>query len=126
MNLYHLLYVGIGGAIGSIARYIAIKGIDERMQSMFPFGTFLVNVAGSLILGFVFGFTMTRTRGAEELRLFIGTGICGGFTTFSTFAFENFLLIHEKPLFPALYVGFSVLLGVTAAALGYWAGKSIA
>jgi CrcB protein len=126
MNFYHVLYVGIGGALGSIARYLTIKGIDEKIQSQFPYGTLTVNLVGSLILGFVFGLTMHRQRGADEIRLFIGTGICGGFTTFSTFSLENFLLIHEKPLFSVLYIGFSVILGLAAAALGFFAGKSFA
>jgi CrcB protein len=126
MNFYHVLYVGIGGALGSIARYLAIKGIDEKIQSQFPYGTLTVNLLGSLILGFIFGLTMSRSRGAEEIRLFIGTGICGGFTTFSTFALENFMLIHEKPLFSALYIGLSVFLGLPAVGLGFFAGKSIA
>jgi CrcB protein len=126
MNFYHLLYVGIGGAMGSVARFIAIKSIDEKMNSAFPFGTLTVNVVGSLVLGFVFGLVMARPGSRDDLRLFVGPGICGGFTTFSTFALENFFLIHQKPLFSLLYIVFSVLFGVLAGALGYWAGKSIA
>jgi fluoride exporter len=125
MNFYHVLYVGIGGAIGSIARYLAIKGIDEKLHSPFPYGTLTVNVIGSVILGFILGLVMNRPDARDELRLFVGTGICGGFTTFSTFALENFFLVHQKPLTSAIYIGLSVLLGVTAGALGYWAGKSI-
>lgn len=126
MNFYHVLYVGIGGALGSIARYLAVKGIDEKIQSQFPYGTLTVNLVGSLILGFILGLTMNRPRGSEEIRLLLGTGLCGGFTTFSTFALENFMLIHEKPLFSALYIGLSVILGLFAAALGFFAGKSLA
>jgi CrcB protein len=125
MNLYAIMYVGLGGAIGSIARYITVKSIDERISSSFPFGTITVNITGSLILGFLYGLSMRKPEIGQNWRLFIGTGICGGFTTFSAFALENFNLLPQKGLLALIYIIASLVLGILAVAGGYWIGKSI-
>ena len=125
MNIYHLLAVGIGGLIGSVGRYIASKSIDEKMASLFPSGTLAVNIIGSLVLGILYGISLKRLDLAEHWRLFIGTGICGGFTTFSAFALENFVLLHEKPAIAVLYIAATLIAGLLAVALGVFLGRAL-
>src|SRR5687768_13096250 len=125
MNSYSILYVGLGGALGSIARFITVKSIDERIASSFPLGTFTVNITGSFILGLLFALTMKRPELSENWRLFMGTGVCGGFTTFSAFALENFNLFPHKSGMAVVYITASLVLGILAVAGGYWLGKSI-
>lgn len=124
MNIYHLLAVGIGGLIGSVGRYLASRSIDEKVTSLFPFGTLAVNIIGSLILGFLYGLTLKRIDLAEHWRLFIGTGICGGFTTFSAFALENFTLLHQKPVVAVIYIASTLIIGLIAVALGVFLGRA--
>lgn len=87
-----LLIVGIGGFLGSVARHLFntwLKG------SAFPLATFLVNGLGSFIIGVVLGYWLKTTTPSDNWRLFLATGICGGFTTFSAFAFENLTLLRN-------------------------------
>ena len=125
MNFYHILAVGLGGLIGSIGRYLAGKGIDEKVGSLFPFGTLTVNVIGSLMLGLLYGLALKRADLAEHWRLFIGTGICGGFTTFSAFALENFVLLHQKPATAILYIISTLIVGLLAVGAGVFIGRAL-
>ncbi|MBS1569895.1 MAG: fluoride efflux transporter CrcB [Bacteroidetes bacterium] len=115
------LIVGLGGFLGSVARYLASTQLTRLFPATFPWGTFAVNVIGSLIIGLVFGFSQRYNWASPEWRLFLATGFCGGFTTFSTFAYENLQLIQSGNygLF-ALYATASVVLCIAGAALGYF------
>lgn len=116
-----LLVVAVGGAVGSLARF----GVSELMphgRAALPVGTLLVNVAGSLLLGVLVG---ARPE-ARWLRPFVGTGVLGGFTTFSAFALETDRLVDRAPWVALLYVGLSVLLGLGAAWLGLRLGRRAA
>ena len=108
--LKEVLLIGLGGFIGSVARYYISKmNLSVDLFSI-PFGTLLVNVLGSLILGFLTGIVVKSPILTVEWRLFLMVGICGGFTTFSTFTNENLMLIHNGQfLSAALYTvsGFS-------------------
>lgn len=88
------LLVGIGGFIGGIGRYLATAYVSRLIQSPFPLGTFLVNVVGCLLIGIFFGLSERFSWMSGEWRIFLTTGLCGGFTTFSAFAYENVRLLQ--------------------------------
>jgi len=118
--LKHILLIGSGGFIGSVARYYVSKlNLIVDFFSI-PLGTLLVNVSGSFILGFLTGIAVKSPVMTMELRLFLMVGICGGFTTFSTFTNENLSLLHNGQFLSVfLYTGLSILLGFLAVYLGY-------
>ena len=116
----NILLVGLGGFIGSVARY-KLGGwvLHLTVQEKFHFGTFAVNVVGCLIAGVLAGLVEKHELFNAETRLFLFTGLLGGFTTFSAFGLETmFLLRRGEPWVAAIYAGASVLLGVTAVWLG--------
>ena len=115
-----VLLVFLGGGVGSALRYGAGLAVAS---TTFPYATFAVNAIGSLAIG-LFGGWAARFGWSEALRLSLTVGLCGGFTTFSTFSKESLALIEggRYGLF-ALYVIGSVALGITAAALGFWMVK---
>jgi fluoride exporter len=127
MNIFNILLVGAGGCLGSVARYVTVVSIDKRLNGVFPYGTLAVNVLGSFLLGFVMAMLVRKTGShLQEWKLFLGTGFCGGFTTFSAFAAENVGLFQQK--FPAtaiLYIAGSVLLGLLAVWLGFAMARNI-
>jgi fluoride exporter len=124
MNLYKLLAVGLGGSVGSISRYVISRAVDKRLELLVPYGTLVVNVVGSFILGLVFSLTLKGTDDREIWRLLLGVGFCGGFTTFSSFALENFLLLQQKQAGEfILYTTFSFALCLGGVALGVWLGN---
>jgi CrcB protein len=125
MTVYNMLAVGLGGFLGSILRFVAVKTIDEYLQRNFFFGTLSVNILGSFILGVLVGIGLKRADLSEQARLFIGVGFCGGFTTFSAFALENVDLLNGKHLGTlALYISVSVAAGILAMFAGIWIGRS--
>lgn len=116
----NILLVGFGGMIGSSLRYLVSHFI--RHES-YPYATFIVNIAGSLLIGLVMGIA-SREEGFANWRLFLATGICGGFTTFSAFAWENMQLLHHARYGAfVLYTGTTLVLGIAAVTLGYWITK---
>lgn len=116
MLLKNIILVGLGGMIGSVGRYLVSYFI--RHES-FPYATFAINVVGSLVIGMVMG-VAGRQENFQNWRLFLATGICGGFTTFSAFAWENFQLMNQERYGAfALYTCGTLVLGFAAAALGY-------
>lgn len=117
MNRYVFL-VGIGGLLGSIARYLSASFVIRIVSSAFPYGTFAVNIVGCLIIGVVFGLS-ERFDWLPEWRVFLATGFCGGFTTFSSFAYENILLLQDRDYLTfAAYSGLSFILGLLATFIG--------
>src|SRR5688572_7460799 len=123
MTLYHAIIVGVGGFLGSALRYLSVQWVDRKMNSIFPYGTLLVNVLGSLILGLIVGYSL-RVNMPPNWRLFLSAGFCGGFTTFSAFAFENVTLLQQKMIGTSLaYTAISVGAGFLAMALGIMLGK---
>ena len=124
MNAYKLLIIGLGGFIGSVARYLTVKLVDEKLNSLFPYGTLAVNVAGSFLLGLIYMLALRKAGLTENGRLFLGVGFCGGFTTFSAFALENFNLLQQKFLGTSvLYISISVVAGLLALAAGIWVSR---
>lgn len=114
------LIVGLGGAIGSITRLMLGGAILHRLPNLkFPLGTFCVNIAGCLLIGIIAGLAERRGAFSPDVRLFLMTGLCGGFTTFSAFANENvFLLRRGETATALLYITGSVIVGL----LAVWAG----
>jgi fluoride exporter len=114
-----LLIVGTGGFIGTVLRYLVQVYAEKLMNSTFPLGTLLVNVAGSFLIGIVYAFAEKGNLMNSEWRIFLAVGICGGFTTFSTFAMDNLNLMKDNSLLQLmLYAGGSLFLGVMAVYLG--------
>jgi len=109
----NLLLVGLGGGIGSIARYLCQKRFSENYPHPFPWGTFLVNLCGCFLIGVFYAATEKTSVLSPQARLLLITGFCGGFTTFSTFAFENMNLLRSGDiLYFSVYIAASVVLGI--------------
>ena len=119
-----LLLIGTGGFIGSVARYLVSRLGSHIEWLSIPVGTLVVNVAGSLLIGFLIGISEKSPILTVEWRMFLMVGLCGGFTTFSTFSGENLMLLKNGQVFPMLlYTGLSIFLGFTAVYLGYISTK---
>lgn len=89
MNFALLLWVGAGSALGGMSRYALTLAVQSRVTTPFPIATLGINVSGSLILGFIMRLALNSTALTQEAQLFLATGFCGGYTTFSTFSFET-------------------------------------
>lgn len=112
----NILLVALGGAGGSVLRYLL-----SNINTSFPWGTFTVNVLGSLLIGLLVGFVSKGVL-SPEMKLLLVTGFCGGFTTFSTFANESFDMMKAGDVLQtALYVGASVIIGI----LTVWGGMML-
>ncbi len=120
-----LVLVLAGGAVGAPLRYLVDRWVQSRLGSVLPWGTVLVNVLGCVLLGAVAG-GVDATDGPDWLLALVGTGLCGAFTTFSTFSFEGVRLLEQGEWrAAALAVGSSVSLGLAGCALA-WAAASAA
>lgn len=115
-----LAAIALGGACGSVARYLVTAAIVQRTGPGFPFGTLVVNVTGCLLIGAVAELMQTRAVGSGAwLRAFLIIGVLGGYTTFSSYAYEALTLTAERAALLALtYAAGSVILGVAAAYVG--------
>ena len=114
-----LLIVGIGGAFGSICRYLAQVYIGRWTTLTFPFGTLVVNITGCFLIGILFGLGAKYAWMTIEWRLFLITGICGGYTTFSSFSLESIALFRQGSYtYFLLYIFGSVILGLLATVAG--------
>jgi len=121
VDLIKLLAVGSGGFIGAVFRYlISVFALSRVPDSSFPYGTIIANLIGCLLIGFLAGLFEIRSWGNPEFRLFIFVGILGGFTTFSTFSHETFLLFENGKLLMSLANLFlQVIFGLVFVWLGY-------
>jgi CrcB protein len=114
-----VLLVLIGGALGAPVRYVVDLMVQSRHDSVLPWGTFVVNAAGSLVLGATAG-AVAAAGGPHWLLVLVGTGFCGALTTFSTFSFETVRLVEEGVLgAAAINVAGSVVVGAAACAAGW-------
>lgn len=110
-----LLLIGVGGAAGSMARYLVSFYLQKSTTSVFPYGTLAVNLIGCLLIGILFGLSERFQWFTEEWRLFLAVGFCGGFTTFSAFALENVKLLQAgQYTYFLFYTGLSVGVGLLA------------
>jgi fluoride exporter len=116
----NILFIGMGGFIGSVLRFFVSQlNLSIHILSI-PIGTFTVNVLGSYIIGFLTGISQKSDLLSNDIRLFLMVGLCGGFTTFSSFTNENLTLMHDGLFLSIfLYTGLSILFGFLAVYLGY-------
>jgi CrcB protein len=119
----NLLLIAIGGAVGASARYLLSTFVLRVSGTLFPLGTFVVNVVGCLVFGAIAGASTQRVQIAPATRLFLLTGILGGFTTFSSYAYESFLLVRDGQM---LWATINVVGQVVAGFAGLWAGYLMA
>ena len=119
-----IILVGTGSAIGGIARFLVNRGIALFFTYTFPISTLIVNIVGSFIIGYLYSASIKQDWITSSALLFLVTGVCGGFTTFSAFSYENIMLIKngQAPL-SLIYILLSLLLGIGAAVAGFWTGK---
>jgi len=115
--------VALGGAIGSVLRYLTGRAMTHSLGpnavTAFPWATLAVNVVGSLAMGVLAGWLARFGQGGEQWRLFVGVGVLGGFTTFSSFSLEMMLLIERgQPGYAFLYAAVSLLAGLSALYIG--------
>jgi fluoride exporter len=121
MKLYWL--VALGGAAGSVARFGLSTAAQTRWSGALPVGTLLVNVTGSVLLGFILRYALDTPAVSPEMRALLTTGFCGGYTTFSTFSYETVALIEDGDWRrAALYV----LLSLALSLAGVWLGMTLA
>lgn len=115
--LKNFLFVGLGGGIGAMLRYLFSSLIKH---TSFPYHTLLINIAGSLLIGIIFGLSVKTDAISEQIKLFVATGICGGFTTFSAFSLENMQMLKEGDYTTAaVYIFASVALCIVAVFAGF-------
>jgi fluoride exporter len=120
------LAVAAGGALGSLARFWMTGAMAVLTGTRFPYGTLLINVLGSFVIGVVASITLTPTRMGmhPDVRIFLMVGICGGFTTFSAFSLQTLELLQTGAIVPAaFYVAGSVVLCVAFVWFGWWVGQ---
>ena len=122
-TIRNIIAVGAGSFIGGIARYLvslAMKGISKG----FPWATILVNLLGCLIIGLLWGFLSRNASESTSWGLFLTVGLCGGFTTFSTFSKEALTMLQTGQIWGfASYIALSILAGIALVAIGYYIGR---
>ena len=124
--MFHLVLVAVGGAIGAALRHLVNVAALRLVGLGFPWGTMAINIVGSLAMGMFVELLARRFNASNELRLFIATGILGGFTTFSAFSLDFAVLWERGAAFPALaYAIASVFGSILALFLGLWLARSV-
>lgn len=120
-----LLIVFLGGGTGSVARFLLSKWLNSPSTGL-PYGTFLANVLGSFLIGIILGYFYKTNAISQNTMLLLATGFCGGFTTFSTFAYESHILLKNNDFLSfGLYAAASIIVGFAAVFLGMWLTKTI-
>jgi CrcB protein len=126
VHLLKYLMVGIGGGLGSILRFWLGSYVGSKMGTRFPYGTFVINITGSFLIGIVFAFLTARSQWSPYWRYLIPIGFIGGYTTFSSFEFETLRTLQEGQFgIGLLYVIASVVLGLAAVWGGVIAGRAL-
>ena len=121
-----IVLVAAGGAFGSVFRHLTTILVSKYWQSMFPLATFVVNIFGCFLLGFLISLLHRQNILNSDLKWFLVTGFCGGFTTFSAFGLENFKLIENQNFaLGFLYIMMSIVLGIGCIWIGMLSGKAM-
>ena len=123
--MYRLALVALGGAAGSVARYLVSGWMQKLLGTQFPYGTLTVNLVGCLVIGWLFGLALGgRSSMPEDLRLMLVIGVLGGFTTFSSFGWETIQFINDSQwLRASLNILLNNVLGLGLALAGYRLGE---
>lgn len=113
------LLIAIGSGLGGVCRFLCQQFMQKHYPASIPLGTLSVNIIGCFLIGIIYGLSVKSNVLSPEFRLLAATGFCGGFTTFSSFAYENIVLMQEgKVLYAALYVSLSLIIGFFAVYAG--------
>jgi CrcB protein len=124
--MYHVILVAAGGAIGASLRHIGNLLALRFLGTVFPWGTLAINIAGSFAMGLFIEFLVRRLGTSNEMRLFVATGVLGGFTTFSAFSLDFVVLWERGSSLPAVaYATTSVVGAILALFLGMWLARSL-
>lgn len=119
-------FVAIGGAVGSAARFALSSVLQRWSGTPFPIGTLVINITGSLLLGFLIRYALGTSSITPEVRALLTTGFCGGYTTFSTFSYESVVLLEAGQYGRAgFYVAFSVVVSLAATLAGMAAAREL-
>ena len=119
-----IFYIAIGGAIGSVLRYLMSLFVNKYWVNNFPLATFFTNFLGCFLIGLILGILQKNNLTDSNLKWFLVTGFCGAFTTFSTFGHENLTLLqNQNSLIAFLHIGTSVFLGILAVWFGLFISK---
>lgn len=119
-------FIALGSALGGVARFLLGSFLQQKAGTAFPIGTLVVNVSGSLLLGFLMSYALSTAAISPEIRGLLTTGLCGGYTTFSTFTYDALILVEEGRLGrAAAYVLLSVILSLIGAYLGITAARGL-
>lgn len=122
----NLVLIALGGALGAVSRFLLGNAVSKAIGSALPYGTFVVNVIGCFAMGLLMTIIVDRELLPASWCLFLCVGLLGGFTTFSSFAYEGLMLLNEGRLLAVLtYVGGSVGLGLVAAAAGVLCARAV-
>jgi CrcB protein len=119
----NILLIAIGGAIGSVCRYLLSSAVLRALGTLFPAGTFVVNVVGCLVFGAIVGAAQERITLTPETRALLLAGVLGGFTTFSSYMNESFLLVREGQF---VWAGLNLVGQVVVGFAAFWLSFSIA
>jgi CrcB protein len=125
-RVHTFLWISLGAIVGANLRYFVAQQITRLISASFPYGTLVINITGSFVLGLFLVWTTDRVVADPRWRLLIAVGFCGGYTTFSSYAYETFALAEQGQWFPALWnVAASNLLSLIGVALGAIVARSI-
>lgn len=126
MTMKILLMVGTGSFAGGVLRYLTGVFMQRMTQSVYPYGTLTANILGCLLIGIFFGLAERGNFLSPEWRIFLTTGLCGGFTTFSTFSLDALNLMNDRGIYTALaYIGISIFIGILFTFLGIFITRTI-
>ncbi|MBC7524734.1 MAG: fluoride efflux transporter CrcB [Flavobacterium sp.] len=119
-----IFYIAFGGALGSILRYLTSVLVSKFWSNHFPLATFITNILGCFLIGFLIGILEKNEMANGNLKWFLITGFCGGFTTFSTFGYENTVLFQaNNSILAFAYIALSVVLGIFSVWFGLFISK---
>lgn len=119
-------YIALGSALGGVLRYLLGGFVQRATSGTFPIGTLIINITGSFLLGLLYRYSADSAAITPEVRAMLTIGLCGGYTTFSTFSYETVRLLEDGEFGRALaYIGLSVVISVAATMLGIVAGREL-
>jgi CrcB protein len=121
-----LIFIAVGSAFGGVLRFLISKWMNAAVASPFPYGTLAVNLTGCFLIGLFYGIALKHPSTSPSVMLFLTTGFCGGFTTFSAFSYENLQLLKSGASgLAATYIAVSVIGGMVLTFLGFQIIKSL-